>query len=197
MESDEMLELAERLAFHLHNEGNNFIKGFTNPLEKHNSAQEEQGQSFASVITIVSSFQIVHVMSYIYQHKYLKEYPIHDFTNLLIRFLHGELTEDFMKYLKQYQDNKQKDILEQLKWFSEDVPETVRDAGNKNIADNTDCRTCRNGCSYYDPLTDVNTGEFKEFCWNDPKSVRISSHKIFDCRYFKPKTVISDYFIPF
>jgi hypothetical protein len=60
-------------------------------------------------------------MSFICINKYIKEEQIGEFNTTLTESLYDPPTDDWIKYVKQYQSNKPKEFSEQACRFSEDV----------------------------------------------------------------------------
>lgn len=114
-------EIAKSLASRLQKQRNKWITAFYQALYNFQSVSKQYKLSMEAALPIVSAFQLVHVMSFIHTNEYIREQQLGDFIASLTESLYGHPTDDWMKYVKQYQANKQKDIPEQVCRLSEDV----------------------------------------------------------------------------
>jgi hypothetical protein len=120
----DLSEIAISLASRLQKQRDKWITAFYQTLHDFQPIRDQHKLSIEAALPIISAFQIVHVMSFIYINKYIKEEQIGDFIAILTESLYGQPTDDLMTYVKQYQSNK-KDFPEQACRFSEDVAMSI------------------------------------------------------------------------
>ncbi|MDP3259454.1 MAG: hypothetical protein Q8M34_02560 [Thermodesulfovibrionales bacterium] len=121
-------EIAKSLASRLQKQRDKWITAFYQALHDFQPICEQYKLSMEAALPIVSAFQIVHVMSFIHTNEYIREQQIGDFITPLTESLYGHPTDDWMKYVKQYQTNKQKDLSEQVCRLSEDVAMAIMES---------------------------------------------------------------------
>ena len=95
-------EIANSLASRLQKQRDKWITAFYQTLHDFEPIREQHKLSVEAALPIVSAFQIVHVMSFIYINKYIKEEQIGEFNTTLTESLYGPPTDDWMKYVKEY-----------------------------------------------------------------------------------------------
>jgi hypothetical protein len=116
-----LTELAATLASRLKKQRDKWVDAFYQAFHDFEPIRKHHKLNVKAALPIVSAFQVVHVISFIHMNKYLKEEYIGDFIAVLTELLYGLPTEEWMQYVKVYQFNKQKDFLDQLCCFCEDV----------------------------------------------------------------------------
>ena len=118
---NELTELAVTLAYRLKKQTDKWVETFYQEHYKCQQIREREEFNIEAALPIVTAFQIVHVMSFIHVKKYIEESRIGDFINVLIESLYDRPGYNCLKYVRQYQSNKQMDFPEQLGRFCEDV----------------------------------------------------------------------------
>ena len=118
---NELTELAVTLAHRLKKQTEKWVNAFHQELHNCQEIRKRHLFKVEAALPIVTAFQIVHVMSFIHAKKYIEEGRMGDFINVLTESLYGAPTDNWLKYVRQYQSNKQIDFSEQLCRFCEDV----------------------------------------------------------------------------
>lgn len=117
----ELTELAVSLAYRLKKQTDKWLGAFYQEHYKCQQIREREKFNIEAALPIVTAFQIVHVMSFIYVKKYIEEGRMGDFVNVLVESLCDQPADDWLKYIRQYESNKQMNFPEQLGHFCEDV----------------------------------------------------------------------------
>lgn len=114
-------ESAHSLALRLINQRDKWISSVSQTLGNHVLTSEKPTINIINPSTVVGTFQLEHVMSFIAVNKYVKESQMGEFTINLTQSLIKEPYESWKETCSRYEVHKQKDFQEPLSYFCEDV----------------------------------------------------------------------------
>jgi hypothetical protein len=121
MIDDETIELATTLAARCRKQRDKFAIACHRILYRSQQIREDHKLHADAAYSVISAFQVIQATSFIHENKYISKEQIGIFGAALIIALQGTPTKEWMQHAEQYELNNQKPILEQLRWFCEDV----------------------------------------------------------------------------